>query len=159
LNFGFSKPIWPRKPIYNRKQMPLFLISSDEAKRWFHQRLRIGERGAGYCHFPTGRPLDYFRGLLCETLLTRYRNGRPHQEWANLRRERNEPLDARCYSIAALFSLLMSGLNLDQHCANFERMLAPPPNRPTSGDLPAAKPNGPAGPSVVRSRFVYGERL
>jgi phage terminase large subunit GpA-like protein len=160
LSFGFSKPVWPRKPIYSRKKQMLFLISSDEAKRWFHQRLRIPEPGSGYCHFPVGRGLDYFRGLLSETLLTRYRGGRPHLEWANLKRERNEPLDARCYAIAALFSLMMQGLNLDAYAENWERMVGPG-SAAIAAQLPAQPapmngPPAPGGPVVYRSKFVHG---
>jgi phage terminase large subunit GpA-like protein len=150
LNSGFSRPIWPRKPIYNRKQLPVFLISSDEAKRWFHQRLRIAEPGAGYCHFSVGQPLDYFRGLLSETLLTRYRGGRPHLEWANLKRERNEPLDTRVYGIAGLFSLLMQGLDLNRHAENWERMLEPNSARTVVQRQV---------PSTYRSRFVHGNTV
>lgn len=145
LNSGWSKPVWPRKAIYTRKQLPLFLISVDEAKQWFFRRLGLTE-GPGRCHFPVGRQIDFFRMLTAETLVRRHRNGRIKFEWANLRRERNEALDARVYSIAALHSLLMGGLNLDAHCESFEKMLAP---------SPVAKPNGvPAPPPVTRSKWM-----
>jgi phage terminase large subunit GpA-like protein len=163
LNSGFSKPIWPRKAVYNRKQLPLFLISVDEGKRWLYQRLRIAQPGSGHCHFPLGRPLDYFRGLLSETLLTRYRGGRPHLEWVNLKRERNEPLDCRVYSIAGLFALIMSGLNLDTYCENWERMIGPSSGA-IATQLPAIsekfhKPPGQSvsRPTIFRSKFVNGQ--
>jgi phage terminase large subunit GpA-like protein len=144
LNSGWGKPVWPRKAIYNRRQLPLFLISVDEAKQWFHRRLALTE-GPGCCHFPLGRPLDYFRMLTAETLVRRHRNGRVIFEWANLRRERNEALDARVYSIAALHSLLMAGLNVDVHSESFQKMLAPPPDA-------VSKPNG--APAVSRSKWM-----
>ncbi len=146
------KPIWPRRPIYNRKQLPLFLISADEGKAWFHARLKVHEAGPGFCHFPTGRAMDYFHMLVAEKLVTRYRNGRPYREWINARRERNEALDCRCYSIAALHAMLMQGLSLDAHCAQFEAMLTPPVS--PIGDKP--KPNG--APQTIRSRFVWGDQ-
>jgi phage terminase large subunit GpA-like protein len=62
--------------------------------------------------------------------MTRYRGGRPYREWINAKRERNEPADARIYSVAALFSLLMQGVNLDKHCADFQRQIAPPEPAP-----------------------------
>ena len=85
--------------------------------------------------------------LTAETLVRSHRNGRVVYEWRNLNRERNESLDARIYSIAALFSMLMGGLNLDQHQEAFERMLQPPVN-----GQPAPAPQ----PSVIRSKFVWG---
>jgi phage terminase large subunit GpA-like protein len=142
LNNGWTKPIWPRKAIYNAKQLPFFLISVDEAKAWLMRRLPLTE-GPGCCHFPLGRPLDYFRMLTAETLVRRNRAGRVVFEWQNLRRERNEALDARVYSIAALHSLLMGGLNLDQHAEQFAAMLKPAPvNGP------------PASPTVYRSKWM-----
>jgi phage terminase large subunit GpA-like protein len=144
LNSGWTKPIWPRKAIYNPKQFPFFLISVDEAKSWFYRRLAVAE-GPGRCHFPLGRPLDWYRMLTAETLVRRTRAGRAVYEWVNSRRERNEGLDARVYSIAALHSLLMSGLNLDSYCSQFAAMLAPQPAAP-------AKVNGP--PAVSRSKWM-----
>jgi phage terminase large subunit GpA-like protein len=146
LNNGWSKPIWPRKPVYSSKQLPMFLISVDEAKQWFFRRLTVTE-GAGRCHFPIGRPLDWFRMLTAETLVRRTRAGRAVYEWQNLRRERNEALDARVYAIAALHSLLMAGLNLDAHAASFEAMLKP--------GLVDGLPSPPA-PQRIYSKFVWG---
>jgi phage terminase large subunit GpA-like protein len=145
LNNGWTKPIWPRKAIYNAKQLPFFLISVDEAKAWLMRRLPLTE-GAGACHFPLGRPLDWFRMLTAETLLRRNRAGRVVFEWQNLRRERNEALDCRVYCIAALHALLMGGLNLDAHAEQFAAMLRPPPV--------GAEPPKPNGPVVYRSRWM-----
>ncbi len=152
LSVGWSKPIWPRKALYNRKALPLFLISADEAKMWVHNRLRIEEPGPGRCHFPTGRALDYFHMLTAEKLITRHKNGRPYREWVNPKRERNEALDCRCYSVAALHSLLMQvRVDLNAHCAAIRgdaragRMMALEPQLP--------KPNG---SGVYRSKFVNG---
>lgn len=146
LSSGFSKPIWPRRPVRSRRAQPLFLVSVDEAKRWLVQRLRLTEPGAGFCHYPVGRPIDFYQGLLAEALVTRYRGGRPHLEWVrNVRR--NEALDVRAYNVAALFSLLLSGLNLDVYAENFARLLMPP----KPGE--EVRPNG---APTYRSKFVHG---
>jgi phage terminase large subunit GpA-like protein len=84
--------------------------------------------------------------LTAETLVRRYRAGRAVLEWQNVRRERNESLDCRCYSIAALHSLLMAGLNLDQHSEQFAQMLKPAPVNAV-----VEKPNG---ATVYRSRWM-----
>jgi len=142
LSQGWTKPIWPRRAFYNRQALPLFHISVDEGKAWFFRRLGLTE-GPGRCHFPVGRPLDYFKMLTAETMVRKTRAGRAIYEWVNLRRERNESLDARVYNVAALHALLMGGLNLDHYAEQFEQMLKP--------QQPAAKPNGPV---VYRSKFM-----
>jgi phage terminase large subunit GpA-like protein len=139
LSNGWSKPIWPRRALYNPRQLPFFLISVDEAKAWFFRRLMITEPGPGFCHFRTGTPLDYFRMLVAETLTRRMKAGRIVFEWRNLQRQRNESLDARVYSIAALHSLLMGGLNLDQHADQFAQMLKPPPVNGPVAAMPVFK--------------------
>ena len=50
---------------------------------------------------------------------------------------------SRVYSIAALFSQLMAGLNLSAHCEAFEHMLTPPADR------------SPEPPRVTYSRWMY----
>ena len=144
LNNGWTKPIWPRKAIYNPKQFPFFLISVDEAKAWLMRRLPLTE-GPGCCHFPMGRALDWFRMLTAETLVRRNRAGRAVYEWQNANRQRNEGLDCRVYCIAALHALLMGGLNLDQHAEQFAQMLRPPP----PGEPPRAN-----GPVIYKSRWM-----
>ncbi len=64
IGAGWQKPIWPRKATYNRKALPLFLISVDEAKDGFINGC-VSTPGANFCHFPTGRSSDYFHGLTC----------------------------------------------------------------------------------------------
>jgi phage terminase large subunit GpA-like protein len=92
---------------------------------------------------PVARALDYFRMLTAESLVRRMRAGRAVYEWMNLNRQRNEALGCRVYAIAALDSLLMGGLNLDQHAEQFAAMLKPV--------------NGPLAPAGIhRSRFVWG---
>jgi phage terminase large subunit GpA-like protein len=142
LNNGWSKPIWPRKAVYNPKHYPFFFISADEGKSWFYRRLAVTE-GPGRCHFPLARPLDWYRMLTSETLVRRIRAGRAIYEWRNLGRERNEGLDCRIYAIAALHALLMGGLNIDVWTDQFQAMLAPPP---------VPQPNG--APAVVRSKWM-----
>ena len=141
LNNGWTKPIWARKAIYNAKQLPFFLISVDEAKAWLMRRLPLAE-GPGCCHFSVGRSLDWFKMLVSETLVCRNHAGRVVYEWQNLRRERNEGLDCRIYSIAALHTLLMGRLNLDSHGEQFAQMLKPAPV------------NGPPASVVYRSKWM-----
>jgi phage terminase large subunit GpA-like protein len=98
-----------------------------------HKAENQDDRRGNYCHFPIGRPLDYFRMMTAESLVRRYRAGRAVLEWQNTRRERNESLDCRVYAIASLHSLLMAGLNLDQHSEQFAAMLKPAPVQQADG--------------------------
>jgi phage terminase large subunit GpA-like protein len=120
--------------------LPAFLISVDEAKARLMRRLPLTQ-GPGCCHFPLGRVLDYFRMLTAETLVRRNRAGRAVYEWQNLKRERNEALDCRCYAVASLHPLLMGGPNLDAHAEQFAAM-------------PSPVVNGPPAPTVYRSKWM-----
>jgi phage terminase large subunit GpA-like protein len=116
-----ESPIWPRKP--SRKNLtPFFMVGVDAGKTAIYDRLKIGKPGPGYCHFPMGRDLEYFEQLTAEKKFTRYHNGFPKQEWRKPANARNEALDARNYSYAALQALYASGLRLAAHCERFAKM-------------------------------------
>jgi phage terminase large subunit GpA-like protein len=69
-----ESPIWPRKPS-RKNQTPFFMVGVDAAKTALYDRLKIGEVGPGYCHFPIGRDQEYFDQLTAERKFTRYHNG------------------------------------------------------------------------------------
>jgi len=85
----------------NRRQVDLYQIGVDDAKGTIYARLKMTEAGPGYCHFPLERDEEYFAQLTAEKLITKYRLGRPTKEWHKVR-ARNEALDCRVYSYAAL---------------------------------------------------------
>jgi phage terminase large subunit GpA-like protein len=72
-------------------------------------RLRIEEPGAGFCHFPVGRGLDYYAGLTSERPLRKYHKGVARRVWMKAASARNEPLDCRILAMAALEGLKASG--------------------------------------------------
>ena len=95
----------------NRRRVTLFTVGVSTVKGELSKRLQIDEKGAGYCHFPTGltssdnRGYDstYFKGLLSERLVTRRKDGRTVLIWeVKSRGLRNEPLDCRVYATAAM---------------------------------------------------------
>jgi phage terminase large subunit GpA-like protein len=116
-----ESPIWPRKPS-RKNQTPFFMVGVDAAKTALYDRLKIGEVGPGYCHFPIGRDQEYFDQLTAERKFTRYHNGYPKQEWRKPPGARNEALDCRVYAYAALQALYASGLKLGVHCDRFAKM-------------------------------------
>jgi phage terminase large subunit GpA-like protein len=118
-----ESPIWPRTPS-RKNHTPFFMVGVDAAKTAIYDRLKIQKPGAGYCHFPLGRDLEYFEQLTAEKKYTRYHNGFPKQEWKKPANARNEALDARNYAYAALHALYASGLKLAVHCDRFALMVS-----------------------------------
>jgi phage terminase large subunit GpA-like protein len=96
----------------------------------------MSQAGPSYCHFPVGRDLEYFEQLSAEKKYTRYVNGFPKQEWRKQEGVRNEALDCRVYSVAALHALFVSGLRLNQLCQQFDLLL--------KGEIVAAQTPRPA---------------
>jgi len=108
---GFGKPIWPRRATTGgRNRGEMFLIGVDSAKERVYSRLRIERPGPGYCHFPLDRDRDWFDMLVSERIVVE----RGERKFSKPAGVRNEALDARAYATAALFSLYMSGLKLEQ---------------------------------------------
>jgi len=116
---AFGAPLLPSRPAQNRLGGWRFDLGVSEGKSQVLSRCRIDDEGPGYCHWPiegeSGYDLEYFRGLLGERLVYKYRSGRTVVEWEKVH-ERNEPLDVRVYATAA-----MEILNPD-----FERLAAAP---------------------------------
>jgi phage terminase large subunit GpA-like protein len=139
-----ESPIWPRRPS-RKNQTPFFMIGVDAAKAALYDRLKIQKPGAGYCHFPMGRELEYFEQLTAEKKYTRYHNGFPKQEWKKPANARNEALDARNYAYAALHALYASGLKLAVHCDRFAQMVGA---RRQQGSAPVVEK--PAHPETPR---------
>ena len=120
-------PPWPRKASrVDKKRVPLFVIGTDSLKDAFAARLRIDQPGAGFCHFPVGRGLDYYAGLTSERPLRKYHQGVARRIWIPIGGARNEPLDCRIYAMAALEGLKASGLRLEAEA----KRKATPPQKP-----------------------------
>lgn len=84
------------------RNVDVYAIGVDDAKSLVHARLKVEEPGAaGFCHFPTGRDLEWFDQLTGEKQITKYHKGFPRREWVKTR-PRNEALDCRVYAYAAL---------------------------------------------------------
>jgi phage terminase large subunit GpA-like protein len=86
----------------NARKVDLFLVGVDEAKLIVMRRLNNTKPGPGYCHFSEDADAEYFQQLTSEKLVTKYVKGFPKREWTKPERARNEALDTRVYSFAAL---------------------------------------------------------
>lgn len=107
---GFGRPIIAapsrKRTGRNRRQVHLFTVGVDPAKGLIYTRLKLTEKGPGYCHFPLTEDFDeeFFAQLTAEKCVTRYVKGFPKREWVKTR-SRNEVLDCTVYALAALYNL------------------------------------------------------
>lgn len=96
-----GRPIIGRPSLRNEAKVNLFPVGSDTCKETIYARLKIQEPGPGYMHFSMHHEEEYFRQLTAEKCVTRYVKGFPVRQWIK-ERPRNEMLDCRVYSMAAL---------------------------------------------------------
>lgn len=109
------------KPIVSRPNkvkygVNLFTVGTDTAKELIYSRLSIEKPGPGYMHFPKLRLYneEYFKQLTGEKCLTvQDKGGFQKKIWKRIRR--NEVLDLRVYSLAALGILNVDWSRLKGH--------------------------------------------
>lgn len=110
---GPGIPVWPRRPPRVREKVYTpFIVGVDAGKETVTARLRMSEVGPGFCHFPVGRDLDYFRQLGAERIVRTWRKGVAVREWRKDPALRNEALDCRVYAYAALCAINARGFRL-----------------------------------------------
>lgn len=102
--FGWGQGYIKRPRKRNEQGVWFFLVYVDEIKSKIYSYLSINEPGPGYCHFPNVElyNVDHFKAMTSEKLVTKRQNGRATLSWELPQGKRNEQLDCRCYSIAAL---------------------------------------------------------
>lgn len=111
-----SRPIWNHKPAKSQKyRAQVWHVGGETAKDAWYARLKIQEPGPGYCHFPLAYDEYYFDMLTAEQVRTKYSHGRPVREWFCPKGKRNEALDIRVYSLAALHSRPVNWAALAAH--------------------------------------------
>ena len=118
---GQGRPLVTKPTRNNSAGVRLFSIGVDTGKELLFSRLKVSEPGPGYCHFPHSREPAFFSQLTAERLVTRYFKGVPTRRW-ELKdpRARNEALDCRVYSMAALAIL---DTNIDKAAKKFQRRI------------------------------------
>jgi phage terminase large subunit GpA-like protein len=99
---GPGIPLLSRPTRQGQVRAALFSVGTDTAKDIIYSRIQHADLGAGYMHFPSDRDETYFRQLTAETKVTRYKDGVPFSKFENPSKARNEALDCRVYSYAAL---------------------------------------------------------
>jgi phage terminase large subunit GpA-like protein len=105
-----APPIPKRKPnrLRNRR-LELYLLGTNALKDTLFARMKLTEPGPGYLHFPRrdGYDEEYFRGLASEVKKPKYKPRSAVQigYYYDKVYTRNEPLDLRVYSLAAMLLL------------------------------------------------------
>jgi phage terminase large subunit GpA-like protein len=133
----------------------LVTLQVDVAKATLFSRLTLTENGPGKMHFPFYRDLEWYRQLCSEVLVAYTSAGQTYKRFELTGKSRNEALDARVYSMAALG--LLGRINWDA----LERRLKPPEGK-DSGREPKRDPVAPQQqqpPSPAprpRRRFTFG---
>ena len=103
-------PVWPsqmeerKKQRYRTGYRPI-IIGVNAAKEAVRQRLLVDDPGPGYCHFPIGRPDNWFAQLTSEELVIERKGGLVQRHWRLKKGMINEALDCRVYAYAALHGL------------------------------------------------------
>lgn len=139
----------------SRRQVRLFTLGVDDAKRLLYSRLQVQEPGPGYCHFPIADSHDraYFEGLTAEKQVPERHRGTVRRVWKKrFANARNEPLDCRVYAMGAL-AILNPNWDALAKRAGLEpekpaKPAAPTPARakPSPGQVPPSKRQGPRRP-------------
>lgn len=100
-----ARPVWPKRASKAKTKDNIWIVGVDTAKDAIYGRFNIAEPGPGYCHLPADYDDDWFEQATSETVVTRYKNGRPYRLWILGGGKRNEALDCRVYAFAARMSL------------------------------------------------------
>lgn len=82
-----------------RHGVELWLIGTDTAKDWLHNRLLLTS-GPGAIHYSQQLPDEYFAQLVSEHRRPRYVRGFKRVEWVKEKGQRNEALDVSVYCLA-----------------------------------------------------------
>lgn len=132
-----GNPARKRSGKKTKRPIDLYMVGVDQAKSLIMRRLKIDSPGPGYCHFPAGRSIEYFRQLTAEKLITRYVKGFPRREWKKQDKARNEALDCRVYALAAL---ILRAPQFDKIAYRLKTRAAELREKPTEQEMPAQDP-------------------
>lgn len=158
---GAGRLVWPKRASKNNKgRINLFLVGVDAAKDAIYARLKITERGPGFCHFPKGREQEWFEQLTAEIVQTKYVKGFPTRVYILPGGRRNEGLDCRVYAYAALQSLNVRWGRLKVAESKGQLADAPPEKPKPAEESPPQPPPTPATKAgVLHSGPRRGRRI
>ena len=111
---GGDREVWPTgwSRAGGKSRCKLKIVGVDRAKDHVYERLTVEAPGAGYCHVPADRELWWFRQLTSERRKIVTRHGRRSRVWVLPDGTRNEALDCRVYSYAAILGWESGGRSI-----------------------------------------------
>jgi phage terminase large subunit GpA-like protein len=153
----------------SKRPVDLYIIGTDTAKSVVMRRLKQSDPGPGYCHFPAGRDVEWFRQLTAEKGIVRFVKGFRKTVWEKPdKSRRNEAFDCRIYAFAAM---VMAAPQFDKLACRIKRQAAeqrpveaentPPPDEPpeesskTAQDVPPPHTDSPGKTRRVRRRVGF----
>lgn len=161
-----ARPIWPKRASKstNTKEN-IWLVGVDTAKDAIYGRFKIAAQldenkrpvrtpVPGYCHLPadeisTGYDDDWFTQVTSESVVTRFKEGRPYRVWVLPNGKRNEALDCRVYALAARMSL--DAAHTQPSTVKIDKTVQP---EPAAEGVPAVAP-----PVIVAQQVRQGRRM
>ena len=111
---GRPIPVWPHNPGRTKHNVPFYNVGVDAGKNIVFSRLFIENPGPGFCHFPLDREKDWYKQLVAERRVIRYRGTQKYLQWENPSKSRNEAFDMRVYAYAALIGLKSLGWKINE---------------------------------------------
>lgn len=97
-------PAWPKSPSTNNTyQVPLYLIGTTQLKNEIRNQMSVTLPGPRFMHFRKGRDISWYNGIISEKKVKK--NSDSIYRWVAKDGARNEPIDCRCYALAALEGL------------------------------------------------------
>jgi len=103
-----GRPIIDKRPREYKKEINLtfYYVGTNTAKDTLSKWFRVKDPGPCYCHFGSFLPARYFKELASERLESEKKATGSKRKWVKIPGVRNEALDCRVYSLAALEYLL-----------------------------------------------------
>ncbi len=124
----------------SKRPVDLYIIGTDTAKSVIMRRLKQNDPGPGYCHFPAGRDVDWFRQLTAEKAVTKFVKGFRRVTFEKAKDRRNEALDCRVYAFAAF---VMAAPQLDKVAYRLKQQAKDRPKPEPAPVKPALVPVAP----------------
>jgi phage terminase large subunit GpA-like protein len=118
-----------------KRPVDLYIIGTDTAKSVVLRRLKQTDPGPGYCHFPAGRDVDWFRQLTAERAVVKFVKGFRRTTFEKPKDRRNEAFDCRVYAFGAF---VMAAPQLDKIAYRIKQQAASLPD-----PQPRAAPEAP----------------
>jgi phage terminase large subunit GpA-like protein len=84
-----------------KRELVIYTVGTDTAKKEIYAQLRVEEPGPDYCRFPADRKEEWFRQLTVERMVEKHVGTQKRHVFQKPKGRKNEALDCRVYALAA----------------------------------------------------------